>query len=204
MRSTALLPAVLLCLPAMTDAQTEGRVSVGATVSRVFPTESDVRDTWTFGPLVRLNPKRGWGPAGGLGWFRADIDDPNGGGGFARLRVRPLTAGVAYTIGSDKILTSFSVVAGPSFNSIDFRDAFLQRVAGTGAPPEIDIDNSFVVRPGVNVTVTVAPRVAIVGFGGYSFNRPDVTYRDPSGTQFRNRWKADAAAVSVAAVYSLF
>lgn len=204
MKLTSVFLAAFVCLPAVAAAQTEGRISVGATISRVFPTESDVRDTWTYGPLVRLNPKRGWGPAGGFGWFRADIDDPHGGGDFARLRVRPLMAGIAYTIGPDKVLTSFSIVAGPSFNSIDFRDAFLQRVAGTGGPPEIDIDNSFVVRPGVNVTFTVAPRVAIVGFGGYSINRPDVTYRDPNGVEFRNRWKADAAVLSVAAVYSLF
>ncbi len=179
-------------------------MSVGGTVSRVFPTDSDVRPTTTFGPLVRLNPRRGWGPAGGFGWFRADIDDPGGRGDFARMRVRPIMAGVSYTVGPDKVLTSFSVVAGPSFNSIEFEDEFLQRVAGTGSPPSVDIENSFAVRPGVNVTVTVAPRVAIVGFGGYTFNRPDVVYRDPSGTEFRNHWKGDAAVISIAAVYSLF
>jgi hypothetical protein len=46
--------------------------------------------------------------------------------------------------------------------------------------------------------------VAIVGFGGYVVNRPDIMYRDASGQEFRNRWKADAAVLSVGAVYSLF
>lgn len=179
-------------------------MSVGGTVSRVFPTDRDVRPTTTFGPLVRLNPRRGWGPAGGFGWFRADIDDPGGGGDLARMRVRPIMAGVSYTVGPDKVLTSFSVVAGPSFNRIEFTDEFLDRVAGLAAPPAVDIETSFAVRPGVNVTVTVGPRVAIVGFGGYTFNRPDVVYRDPTGTEFRNHWKADAAVISIAAVYSLF
>jgi hypothetical protein len=197
--------AVLVWIPAVAAGQTEGRVSVGGSVSRIMPTDSDVKPLTGIGPVVRLNPKRGWGPAGAFNWFRADIEDPSGASGdFARLRVRPLMAGIAYTIGPEKVLTSFSIVAGPSFNSIDFEDDFLDRVAGTGPAPTIDIENSFVIRPGVNVTWTVAPRVAIIFFGGYMFNRPDVVYRDTSGTEFRNRWKADAAVVSAGAVYSLF
>jgi hypothetical protein len=170
-----------------------------------MPTDSEVGAFTGVGPLVRLNPKRGWGPAGAFNWFRADIDNPLGSpGDFVRLRVRPLLAGVAYTIGPDRALTSFSIVAGPSFNRADFRDAYLNSLPPGLAAPEIDVENSFVVRPGVNVTWTVAPRVAIVAFGGYMFNRPGIVYRDPFGTEFRDRWKADAAVVSVGAVYSLF
>ncbi len=205
MKRIVLMLVAVMCVPALAAAQTEGRVSVGASVTQVIPTDDEVKSVLSVGPLVRLNPKRGWGPAGAFNWFRADVEDPSGASGdFARMRIRPLMAGVAYTIGRDRVLTSFSVVAGPSFNRIDFEDAFLTRVAGTGATPTIDIENSFAIRPGVNVTWTVAPRVAIVGFGGYMLNRPDVVYRDPSGTEFRDRWKADSAVVSVGAVYSLF
>ena len=52
--------------------------------------------------------------------------------------------------------------------------------------------------------VTVAPRVAIIGFGGFLFNRPDVVYRDRFGSEFRDRWKADAFVVSAGMVYSIF
>ena len=69
---------------------------------------------------------------------------------------------------------------------------------------DLDAKNSFAVRTRVGLTWTVAPRVAIVGFGGYMFNRPDVVYRDVSGVAYRNRWKADAILPSVGAVYSLF
>jgi len=205
MKTIAFALAVLVCAPALAIAQTEGRISVGGSVSRIVPTDSDVAPLTAVGALARLNPRRGWGPAGAFNWFRADIENPDGGGGdFARLRIRPLLAGVAYTIGPDKVLTSFSIVAGPSFNRIDFRDEFLDSAAGSGVAPAIGIENSFVVRPGVNVTITVAPRVAIIGFGGYVWNRPDVFYRDTSGTEFRNRWKADAVVLSIGAVYSLF
>ena len=60
------------------------------------------------------------------------------------------------------------------------------------------------VRPGIGLTWTVAPRVAVVGFGGYMWNRADMTYRSAAGAELQNRWRADAAVLSVGAVYSLF
>ncbi len=196
--------AAALCLPAFAAAQTDGKVSVGGTVARIIPSDGEVDSVTGYGVLVRLNPKRGWGPAGAFNWFRADIDNPgDSGGDFARMRVRPLMAGIASTIGPDKFLTSFSIVAGPSFNSIDFRDEFLDRF-GSGARPSVDVDTSFAVRPGVNVTYSLAPRFGIVGFVGYLFNRPGVVYRDVNGTEFRDEWKADATVISIGAVYSIF
>ena len=202
---SVLVATVLLCSASIAAAQTEGRVSVGASLTFVTPTGEGLDSVVGIGPLVRLNPRPGWGPAGAFNWFRADVQDPSGAGGeFARMRIRPLMAGVAYTIGNGPVLTSFSIVAGPSFNSIDFEDAFIDSVSQGGVAPTIEIENSLAFRPGVNVTVTVAPRVAIVGFGGYLFNRPDTLYRDRAGAEFRNRWKADSVVVSAGVVYSLF
>ena len=178
---------------------------MGASVSWVHPTDSEVQTLLGWGPLVRLNPKKGWGIAGGLSWFRTDIDDPAGtSGDFINLRVRPLMGGVAYTAGEQPVLVSFSIVAGPSFNTLEFDDNFLQSLPPGSAQPELDADTSFAVRPGVGLTWTLAPRVAAVGFGGYTINRPGVFYRSPSGEEFRNRWQADAFVLSVGLVYSLF
>jgi hypothetical protein len=204
MKRAILVAMLLLCMAVPAAAQTKGRVSVGGTVTFVQPTDSEVGSLVGFGPLVRLNPKKGWGIAAGLSWFRADIDNPSGGGDFAKLRIRPVMAGVSYTVGEQPVLISFSVVAGPSFNDLDFDDDFLNTLPPGPVRPELDIKNSFAVRPGVGLTWTVAPRVAIIGFAGYSFNQPDVVYRDSNGTEFRNRWKADAILLSVGAVYSLF
>ena len=190
----------IVCTVSSVSAQTEGRVSVGGSMTFNHTTDSDVAQTTTFGPLVRLNPHKGWGPAGALNWFRADLDDPGGGtGDFARLRIRPLMAGVSYTVGAGAVLTSFSIVAGPSFNKAEFQHGY---TAGSGE--SIRAENSVAVRPGVGVTWTVARRVAIVGFGGYLINRPDIVYRNRFGEEIGNRWKADAAVLSVGAVYSLF
>ena len=200
--ATALL---CMCVAAPAAAQTEGRVGIGASVTWMSPTDSDVGSLTGWGPLIRLNPKKGFGIAGALNWFRADVDNPSGAGGdFARLRVRPLMGGVAYTVGNQPVLVSFSAVTGPSFNDLDFHDDFLRAAQPGPLVPDLDIDNSWAYRVGVNVTYSIAPRVGIVGFGGYVWNRPDVIYHDSFGTEFRNRWKADAIVFSVGAVYSIF
>lgn len=205
MKRAVALATLFVCSFAVSAvAQTKGRVSVGGSITYVNPTDSEVGSLFGGGPLVRLNPKKGWGPAGAFNWFRAGIDNPGTGDGpFADLRVRPLMAGIAYTIGNQPMLVSFSLVAGPSFNKLEFDDDFLDGTPA-GPRPGLDADTSFAVRPGVGLTYTVAPRVAIIGFGGYMINRPDVTYRDVNGQEYRNRWKADSIVLSIGAVYSLF
>jgi hypothetical protein len=200
MRLPILIAWSLVCLSSDAFAQTEGRVSVGGSVTVNSTTDSDVASATTAGPLVRLNPHKGWGPAGALNWFRADLRNPAGGDAdFARLRTRPLMGGVSYTVGSDMVLTSFSIVAGPSFNKVEFEGSYAQ-----GPGESLDTETSFAVRPGVGVTWTVAPRVAIIGFGGYLINRPGIVYRNAAGQELRDRWKTDAVVLSVGAVYSLF
>jgi hypothetical protein len=198
MRTAILAAVVFVCAVMPAQAQTEGWLNVGASVTFIQPTDSDVESTVSVGPLVRLTARKGWGIAAALNWVGADLKNPSGAGGpFARLRVRPLMAGVAYSIQRGPLLTSFSVVAGPSFNRVDFDKDF------ASGGQSIDVENSVAVRPGVGLTWTVAPRVAIVGFGGYMWNRPDTTYFDGTGA-LRNRWHADAFALSAGVVYSLF
>src|SRR5687767_8056576 len=86
LRLSILIASVIVCAASSVFAQTEGRVSVGGSVTLNSTTDDDVASTTTVGPLVRLNPHKGWGPAGALNWFRADLHDPSGGtGDFARL-----------------------------------------------------------------------------------------------------------------------
>ena len=200
LRLAILIASAIVCAASSAFAQTEGRFSVGASVTLNSTTDADVASTTTVGPLVRLNPHKGWGPAGAFNWFRPDLRDPAGGtGDFARLRVRPLMGGLSYTVGSDAVLTSFSIVGGPSFNKAEFHGSY---VVGSGE--SISAENSIAVRAGVGVTWTVARRVAVIGFGGYLVNRPDVVYRNRFGQEINDRWKADAVVLSVGAVYSLF
>ena len=198
----ALALALVLGCAAAASAQTEGRVSVGGSIAFNNTPDGDLTNGLSVGPLVRLNPTRGWRPAGALNWFRADLANPAGGDdAFARLHVRPLMGGIGYTFGPDRTLFNISVVAGPSFNSADFDDDFLDRTLGT---PTIEAKTSFAIRPGFSVTQTLAPRVGLVGFAGYLINRPEITYRSVTGQQVDDRWRADSAVLSVGLVYSLF
>ena len=117
--------------------------------------------------------------------------------------MRPLLGGVAYTVGNQPLLYSFGVVAGPSFNRIRLEDSFRRRLPA-GATALVGSSTSFAVRPAAVITWSVRPRVGIIGTAGYMFNRPDLLYRDVSGREFRNRWKADSIVLSVGAVYSIF
>ena len=122
-----------------------GRVSVGASVTYVNPSDGEVQPLVGWGPLVRLNPKKGWGIAAGRGRFSAEIENPTGAGGdFINLRVRPFMGGVAYTAGEQPVLVSFSIVAGPSFNKLEFDDSFLRSLP-PGSP-----------QPGLSTPVPVS------------------------------------------------
>ena len=196
-----LLAVVLIgCVAPSAFAQTEGRIGVGGALNIDVTPDDEVGVGTGFGVLLWLNPNRGGGFAGALNWFKADLSNPSGPSGeFASLRVRPLMGGVSYTIGPDRVLTSFSVVGGPSFNSVKFDHDFVH-----SGPVAIDADTSLAIRPGVGVRYTVHPRVGLVGYGGYLFNRPDVVYRDSAGREFQDRWRGDAIVFSVGAVYSIF
>jgi hypothetical protein len=181
-------------------AQTKGRISVGVSTTINVTTDGDVGTGKGVGLLVRLNPKPGWGPAGAFNWFNAALSDPSAGAGdFARLRIRPLMGGVSYSTVRGQLLTSYSFVAGPSFNRARFSEPFVRSSAAS-----IHADTSFAVRPGVGVTYTLRERLAVVGFGGYIINRPSVVYRASNGTEFRDKWRADAVVLSVGVVYSVF
>jgi hypothetical protein len=111
-------------------------------------------------------------------WFRADQDPAGGDHDFARVRVRPLMGGVSYTVGTSTVLTSISIVAGPSFNKAQFKGSFVPL-------PGESIDAGTVSRcvPG-GCAVDRWPRVAIIGFGGYLINRPDAVCRNRFGQEF--------------------
>jgi hypothetical protein len=177
-------------------AQTEGRIGIGGTVTVNNTTDSDVGTALTVGPLVRLNPRPGWGFAGGFNWYWADLHNPAGGDDdFARLSVKPFMGGIGYTMGPPKTLVNFSIVMGPSFNRAYFEDNFVD-----AAGSSIEAKTSFAVRPGISITQTLAPRVGVTAYGGYMINRPDVTYRSNTGQQVQDRWRADSIVLSVGMV----
>jgi hypothetical protein len=200
MKRVLLAIALIAMSSPLLFAQTEGRIGVGGSLTINATTDDEVGTGKGVGLIVRLNPRTGWGPAGAFNWYSADLKNPSGASGdFARMRIRPLMGGVSYTLGRGSLLTSFSIVGGPSLNSVRFDSDYIR--TGVAA---IDADTSLAIRPGVGLTYTVRPRVALVGFGGFLINRPGIVYRDSAGNELRDRWKADGVVLSVGAVYSIF
>lgn len=140
-----------------------------------------------FVPVVRLAPKQGWGIAGALNWFRADLDQAGLPGGH--ITVRPLMGGYGYTWLWRGTFTTVSMVVGPAWNSLE-TDGQSQHAV------------SWVARPSASITIPVAPRVSAIGFAGYLWNRPSFSHfprADGSHT-----WSTDAFVLSAGAVVRLF
>ena len=120
-----LVTAVVLSSALAASAQTKGRIGVGGSVTLNNTTDSDVGTGWSFGPLVRINPRPGWRFASAFNWYNADLEKPGRWRrAFARFNIRPVMGGIGYTLGPPKTLVNFSVVMGPSFNRAYFRDGF--------------------------------------------------------------------------------
>ena len=177
-------------------AQSKGRIGVGVGVTSVRPRAPELRHTTFPNLIVRLNPGVGWGLAGALDWFNADL-----GGDFegvGRTEVRPLMGGVGYGFRKNRLWTSVSVVGGPAINRIRLNDS---------ARDDYSVVKSqritFAVRPGASITYNVAPRIGLTAFAGYLFNRPHYTLRTRAG-DVKTDWTTDSTIVSVGIVYSLF
>jgi hypothetical protein len=202
--AAALAASVLF--PHSVSAQTTGKFAVGVTATRVMPADGDLQTAQSIGIVLRQIPKKGIGLAGALNWFQSDLEGDFIGipGEIGSLRVRPLMAGVSYTIG-ERFATTFSVVGGPSFNRLRIRDDVPDvDVEGDDNVFERSVSNvSIAVRPGVGVSFAVAPRFAVIGFGGYMFNRPKFTIRTAAGA-VENEWSADALVISAGVAVALF
>ena len=196
---------VILACAAPASAQRRFRVDAGASVTWVQPRVDGVSAKVGWGPLVRLTPRRGWGPAGAFNWFDADLDGPVADleGPVGDIRVRPLMAGIGYTVGSDRASVTFSVVGGPSWNRLRINETFRDRLDDAGITADAQYtDVSVAVRPGASLTWTLVPRLHLAGFGGYLINRPEFGIQGVPDDDAP--WSGDSVVLSVGLVFSLF
>lgn len=184
--------ATLLAAPPA-SAQVWTRVGIGASVGAWVPTDDDVDGGASWGLGVSLAPEPGWGIAGNLGWFEADLLQPLGGDRIGSLSVKPLLLGVSYTWMRDRLSVSPSLTAGVSFNSVDLDQGFRQSFAG---PVSLEVSNSFAVRPNVEVEYAVAPKLALTLSTGLFLTKPDVELETPAG-RIEDEWDMSAFNVFV-------
>jgi hypothetical protein len=189
--------------PTASLAQTEGRIGVGVAVIRALPTDDGLETSYGVGLQLSRIPREGFGFVGAFNWFGAEVGGAFAGvgGNVARLNVRPLMGGVGYTFRRGRAALSLSAVTGPALTTLSVKEEFRDRVRVDGDSDKHIV--SLATRIGAGATFAVRPRLALTGFAGYMFNRPEFTVQTDAG-EFTTPWKADSRVISIGVIYSLF
>jgi hypothetical protein len=172
-------------------------LAVGGSIGWSVPRAAALRSRISVGPLVKLGSGQGAGLAIGFDWFKADVDT-GGNAALARVHVRPIMLGLAYTFRSERASIAPSVVGGYAFNSVS--------VAESGTTPGglvVDIDNSLVWRPGVSIWIDAGSRVALNVAAGYLVTSLDLTVFE-DGRLSKRRTRGDTAVLHAGLAYKLF
>ena len=190
------------------NAQTKNRVAVGVNIAAKMATDDDARGTYGPGFTWRFGTsKEGWKLKYGLNWYRADIDRDIAGEvqAFGKLRLRPITVGYGYTHMMGRTSISANLVGGYSFNSFTAHDTAVSALRSSLAASTIvaDVSNGFLLKPEISLWRNVSQKIGVNFNVGYVISRPFLTL-EADGVQDRRRFNADAMAVSMGVVYSVF
>jgi hypothetical protein len=151
----------------------KGRFLVGATFGSVATVDQDLGTQYRVSPFFRWNSRRsGWGPSFGLSWFTADLRAPVDGRAvrIGDVKIRPVMAGIGYTVMRGRLRTTYGVVTGYAFN-----DARIDTPLRPGVAASVSIGNAWALQPKVDLTYAVTKRVALLGTAGYVFSNPNVS-----------------------------
>jgi hypothetical protein len=170
-------------------------LAVGLSFRQTYPADRELESSLGVGPLIRVGSGRGLGLDIGFGWFGADLS--SGGTPAGRMHVRPVMAGLSYTLGSARISTSWSVVGGRAFNSLS------EQSRAPGPVLALEVRDSFAWRPGVSTWIDASRRIAFNVSAHYLVTRPRVTWLDRGRTEERTL-RGDAVTISTGVVYKLF
>lgn len=175
--------------------QAPSRLTIGGSFNVSEPAAAELEPAWSVGPILRFGSGAGLGPAAGLDWYGATLTGEPG--AASRLRLRPIMAGLAYTVVAGRFSISPSLVGGYSFNSV------VAPNEGSAGRLAIDADNSLAWRPGVAVWIETGRRTAANLSVGLLRTRLNVTYVD-AGVIEQRRMRGDATMVSIGLAYRLF
>jgi hypothetical protein len=173
-------------------------LALGASLGWSGPRTGSLGDRVTIGPLVRLGSGQGLGLALALNWFQTRIADASGrSDAYSRIHVRPIMAGLSYTLAADRLSVSPSIVGGIAFNSVSVRTTGpVDRIA-------VEVRNSLVWRPGVSIWIDVSRRAALNFSAGYMVTGLAVTFLE-EGRLVRRSVRGDTTVLHVGAAYKVF
>ena len=184
----------------------KGRFLVGAVFTQGLTPDKDLGSAFTVTPFFRTTPRRqGWGPSFGLNWLRSDVYVPVNGQQVAvgTARLRPVMAGIGYSINRGRLVTNFSMVGGYAIN-----DARIDRELPPGYSASLEVKDAWVMRPATSLTFALTRRLALVGSVGYVISNPKVVINvtDPGGRaqSYSDNFMSHYVSVSMGAAFSIF
>ena len=180
------------------DPRTRRRlIAIGGSMGWQTSRDGTLDDAWSFGPVVRIGSGSGLGVAVGFGWFGAELRAAAVDAPIGRIRIRPIMAGVRYTMRTMASSTSISLVVGPAINGITSADRL------GGSELALDAGNSVAWRPGVSMWFDLSGRAALNLSAGYVVTRPRLTLVS-GGEVIRRRLRADTLLIRVGLAYKVF
>ena len=173
-------------------------LAIGGSVGLSSPRAAALRARVTISPLIKIGEGRGLGPAVGIDWFQAEIQSmaerPTG---LTRVHIKPIMLGAGYTLGSERLSVSASVVGGYAWNSLSVT------ATGTAEGLPVEVDNSLVWRPGVSVWYDVSRRTVVSVSVGQVRTRLRLTVLDDGRLEKRDA-RGDTTIVHAGIAYRLF
>jgi hypothetical protein len=200
--------ALALFAPAGVDAQTEGRVAVGADISSKGGADRLASGHTDMGFLFRIGQaKPGWGWKYGLNWYATDLEQTLGGTeqAFGELKVRPLMGGYGYSRVAGPVQVSANLLAGYAFASFEVQpsyDEIYRRTLGVQSI-HLDVSNPWVLKPEISTWINISRKIGLNVSTGYVIARPTVTVSSVRGVDTQHI-RADMFILKVGAVYSVF
>jgi hypothetical protein len=173
-------------------------LAVGVSVGLSHPRSPALETRVAISPVIKLGSGEGLGVAVGFDWFQAEVQlATSGPAAMTRIHVKPIMVGLSYTLDSNRVSLSPSIVAGYAFNSLSVTDR------GAVATLPVEVDNSVAWRIGASAWFDVSRRFALNVSGGYLMTPLRLTVLEDSRLVKQNQ-RGDTAIAHVGLAYRLF
>jgi hypothetical protein len=201
---------VLLLVPisATADAQTGGRIALGADFGLKLPGGPDAHGSEGIGLLWRFgHGKEGFGFHWGLNWYETHIDRSVAGREveLGELHVKPVMAGYGYTQNIGHYSITAVMLGGLAYSSVSLTPAANDAYRDLLGARSVDVDSGWplVLRPEVSMWYDINQKIGLHVSTGYMIARPQVTVTSTLGEDKRSV-RADMLGVKVGLAYSIF
>jgi hypothetical protein len=173
-------------------------LAIGGSIGWSDPRATALKTRGSISPLIRFGSGRGFRWTLGLDWFQTEVqslaDRPQT---LTRVSVKPIMLGAGYTVGTERVSLTTSLVGGYAWNSLSVTDTGLAE----GLP--VEVDNSLAWRPGISIWFDTSRRTAVNVSLGHVMTRLRLTVLD-DGHLVPRSVRGNTTVVHAGVAYKLF